>query len=276
MNSELTIIGFGKLGGREITFNSDLDLIFVTLNDPAAEDIKAAERLLKISMSYTKDGMAYRMDTRLRPEGSKGPLVSSIRGLEDYYLKHARTWELQALLKARPVAGDVYACRRFMDMRRNVLIRRGMAVTIDDIKRMRERINRELSRELLSAGIYDVKLGSGGLEDLEFMIQYLQIRNCQNNPGLLVQDTLAAIRRLNINGILNAVDAMMFSDIYIFYRTIETILRLRNESVLKEGSNTFKTMIDIMDTDEEIFLTSFKKRRQWVSDFWSKAGISEV
>src|SRR5208282_816039 len=95
----VSVVSYGKLGGREITFNSDLDIIFLTRNEPSVDDVKAAERMLKIAMSYTKDGMAYRMDTRLRPEGSKGPLVSSLEGLAAYYTHQARLWEWQALLK---------------------------------------------------------------------------------------------------------------------------------------------------------------------------------
>ncbi|MDA8214554.1 MAG: bifunctional [glutamate--ammonia ligase]-adenylyl-L-tyrosine phosphorylase/[glutamate--ammonia-ligase] adenylyltransferase [Nitrospiraceae bacterium] len=263
----LNIIAFGKLGGREIIFNSDLDLIFITLNEPTERDIKAAEKLLRVCTSYTKDGIAYRVDTRLRPEGSKGPLVSSIKGIRDYYLRHAQAWELQALLKARPINGSrthIY----FMDMRKEVLMERGNEITIDDIKKMRERIQRELSKE--TSGTYDIKLGSGGLEELEFIVQYLQLRNCKKHPQLLVQGTLDGISRLNKNGIMKNNDAMMLKETYIFYRTIETILRLRNESFLKEDSSTLQSLANFMNMDGGEILSLLNEKRAWIIDFWNK------
>ncbi len=263
----LNIIAFGKLGGREIIFNSDLDLIFITLNEPTERDIKAAEKLLRVCTSYTKDGIAYRVDTRLRPEGSKGPLVSSIKGIRDYYLRHAQAWELQALLKARPINGSrthIY----FMDMRKEVLMERGNEITIDDIKKMRERIQRELSKE--TSGTYDIKLGSGGLEELEFIVQYLQLRNCKKHPQLLVQGTLDGISRLNKNGIMKNNDAMMLKETYIFYRTIETILRLRNESFLKEDSSTLQSLANFMNMDGGKILSLLNEKRAWIIDSWNK------
>ncbi|MFA5353478.1 MAG: hypothetical protein WC291_04570, partial [Thermodesulfovibrionales bacterium] len=101
----LAVAGLGKLGGREITFNSDLDIIFFTHHDPEGVDVKAAEGIIKTLMSYTREGMAYTVDTRLRPDGNKGPLVASLAGLRDYYFQAAQPWELQALLKARPITG---------------------------------------------------------------------------------------------------------------------------------------------------------------------------
>ncbi len=94
-------------------------------------------------------------------------------------------------------------------------------------------------------GAYDIKLGSGGLEELEFMVQYLQLKNCKDNLQILVQETLDAIKRLNREGILKNNDATMMGKAYVFYRTIEIILRLRNESVLKEGSDTVQSLADI-------------------------------
>lgn len=267
----LNIIALGKLGGREIIFNSDLDLIFVTLNEPSEDDIKAAEKLLRICTSYTKDGIAYRIDTRLRPEGSKGPLVSSVEGIRDYYLEHAQVWELQALLKARPILKTPQLLnpstpKLFMDMRREVLMKRGNEITLSDIKKMRERIQRELSKE--TSGAYDIKLGSGGLEDLEFIVQYLQLKNCKDNPQLLVQGTLNGINRLNKKGILRDNDARMMNEIYLFYRTLETILRLRNESVLKEDSSTLQSLANFMDMDAGKILSFLNEKRGWVRNFW--------
>ncbi len=268
----LIIAGFGKLGGREIIFNSDLDIVFITLNDPEARDIKDAENLLKLLMSYTKDGVAYKVDTRLRPDGSKGPLVSSIKGIADYYLKNAQTWELQALLKARLVSGDTRASRLFVEMKKEVLMKRADEVEIRDIKHMRERIRREISKDAVSEGIHDIKLGAGGIGELEFAVQYLQLRNCTLNPILIVQGTLNAIRLLGDLGILSSLNASALKETYLFYRTIETILRLRNETVLKEGSDTARSAARLMELTEERLQEILDRKRKWVGAFMDKIG----
>ncbi|MDI6801113.1 MAG: bifunctional [glutamate--ammonia ligase]-adenylyl-L-tyrosine phosphorylase/[glutamate--ammonia-ligase] adenylyltransferase [Thermodesulfovibrionales bacterium] len=267
-NDTLFVIGFGKFGGREIIFNSDLDIIFITLNEPSEADTKTAERMLKTLMSYTKEGIAYNIDTRLRPEGTKGPLVSSLKGLGDYYLRNAHVWELQALLKARPITPQLLnpsTPELFMEMRKEVLMKRGAEITLDDIRKMRERIQKELSKEV--SGTYDIKLGSGGLEELEFIIQYLQMKNCAAHPQVLVQGTLNAIRRLNRAGGMKNNDAYIMQDTYLFYRTVETILRLRNESVLKEVSETMRSIAGFMDMNEDKFLVTLHEKRNWIRKF---------
>ena len=266
----ISVVSYGKLGGREITFNSDLDIIFLTRNAPSADDVKAAERVLKIAMSYTKDGMAYKMDTRLRPEGSKGPLVSSLEGLAAYYTHHARLWELQALLKARPITGDNYMNRSFMSMRRKVLLARGGGITVSEIKKMCERIGKELSRESLAAGAYDIKRGTGGLGELEFIVQYLQMKHCGSHPELLVQNTIDAIRRINKAGILNDCDTSMLSETYVFYRNIETMLRLRNEVTLKRNGAALQDLADIVVISSEEILDTLHRRKALVSSMWDR------
>lgn len=264
----LGTIGFGKLGGREITFHSDLDLIFVTPEDPTEEAVRSAEGLVRVVSSYTKDGIAYALDTRLRPQGSKGPLVSSLTGLADYYLKEAQPWEVQALLKARPLSGDNYRAGRFMELRRAVLTGRGRDVTADEVRKMRERIVKELSKESSAAGIYDLKLGSGGLEELEFTIQYLQLSHCAAVPSLLVQGTAPAIDRLGRSGILSPADAAGFKETYGFYRTVETVLRLRTETVVKEESGALPSIAAVIGMAPGAFVEKLKHAKAWVRRRW--------
>ena len=177
---ESAMIGFGKLGGREITFNSDLDIIFASAGDVTEEDTRVAERLIRLLISYTREGAAYRVDMRLRPDGTKGTLVSSMESFRDYYSKNAAFWEFQALLKARPIAGDRKAGQCFLDMAKEILIAHGSSISAADVRGMRERIQKELSKE--TAG-YDIKLGYGGLEELEFTVQYLQLKNCAQHAS---------------------------------------------------------------------------------------------
>ncbi|MBA4372548.1 MAG: bifunctional [glutamate--ammonia ligase]-adenylyl-L-tyrosine phosphorylase/[glutamate--ammonia-ligase] adenylyltransferase [Thermodesulfovibrio sp.] len=233
----LAVIGLGKLGGREITFGSDIDLVFVTQEEATAQEIKAAEKLLSMLTSYTKEGVAYRVDTRLRPEGSKGPLVSSVSAFRKYYDASAQFWELQALLRARPLAGDSGTRRLFMSMAKDALMTRGRDVAASDILHMRQRILQELSREREG---YDIKLGAGGLEELEFTIQFLQLRNCsvvRAGSSVLVQNTMEALRRLALAGKVAPADAELFSAAYLFFRRLESFMRLRGSDILRPGSS---------------------------------------
>jgi glutamate-ammonia-ligase adenylyltransferase len=240
---DIAVISFGKLGGREIAFGSDLDLIFVARDEVTPAQTKAAEKLLRLLISYTRNGIAYPVDVRLRPEGSKGPLVSSTEAFRKYYAEAAAFWEFQALLKARPVAGDMRAGCGFMQMAREALIAYGAKITASDIRQMRERITRELAKE--SAG-YDLKLGPGGIEDIEFMVQFLQLRHCGKFRELLVQSTLAAVRRLEVSGIISAAEGRSLRDAYLFFRTVESLLRLRGEAVLKKDEESLKSASEFM------------------------------
>jgi glutamate-ammonia-ligase adenylyltransferase len=265
---DLAAIGFGKLGGREITFGSDIDIIFVTSGEVKQVETKAAEKFLRMLISYTREGIAYRVDTRLRPEGSKGPLVSSVESFENYYARAAAFWELQALLKARPVAGNVATGRRFLQMAKSVLVARGEDTSASDINAMRERIKRELSKEF--AG-YDIKLGPGGIEEIEFLVQYLQLRNCRRKRLLLVQETMTALERLKDAGILRDRDGDFLKEVYLFYRTLESFLRLRGESILGREKDAVRSAAEFMGFKEgETFVESLEEKRQRTSDITTR------
>lgn len=251
-DEKFAVVGMGKSGGRELTFSSDLDLIFVCEGDVAGRQIKAAEKLLRLLTYYTKDGISYNVDMRLRPDGAKGPLVSAIKPLTDYYLRSAQPWEIQALLKARPIAGDNKTCGGFALMREKILAEKGGVIPAGDIRSMRERIKKELSKEAgpradaEDTGVYDIKLGSGGLEELEFTVQYLQLRNARHYGSLMVQGTLDAIRRLNACGVINDKTSDFMKGSYIFYRTIESLMRLINETVLRPHTATANAVSEFM------------------------------
>ncbi|MEK7238248.1 MAG: hypothetical protein AAB012_02000, partial [Nitrospirota bacterium] len=138
------VFGLGKLGGREITFGSDLDIIFLS---EKSDDLKIAEKLIKTLSTYTDKGIIYNIDMRLRPDGEKGILLNDIEGYRNYYLKSAHPWEIQALLKIRPIAGDRNLTGLFMKMAKEVILKRGIELEIENIKAMRERIIKELSHE---------------------------------------------------------------------------------------------------------------------------------
>lgn len=266
-------IGMGKIGGRELTFDSDLDLIFASEKDMPESHVKVAERLIRLLTSYTQDGMAYRVDMRLRPDGTKGPLVSTLAALSSYYSEAAHFWEFQALLKARPVAGDDRTGCNFMKIREDILKKRGKDVAAADIKAMRERIRKELSREREG---FDIKLGPGGTEELEFAVQYLQLIKGEGLTGLFVQGTLDAIKRLTSAGAVDKKDGFLLREAYIFYRKLESFMRLRGEPVLRKtgkdmaGTATGDASAFMGFGDIEDFLKHLEEKRGFVMGIFEK------
>ncbi len=258
-SDNLTVIALGKLGGREMTFGSDLDIVFVS---GSSEGRTAGEKVMKALTAYTDMGQLYEVDTRLRPEGSKGLLVQDLEGYRNYYLKHAQNWEIQALLKARPVGGDEDLAKEFMEMVKDVILIRGSEMKKDDITAMRERIIKELTDE--SGGI-DVKLGPGGIGEIEFYIQYLQLHNAGRYPEILVQNTTAAMHRLEKKNMLTASGSKMLSDAYGYYRKIETLLRLNEDRIISLDSDMTTMSSKFMSyTDNEEFLKEIKEFRKRV------------
>ncbi len=224
----LSVFGLGKLGGREIIFGSDIDLIFLS---EKPDDLKIVERIIKTLTAYTDRGILYNVDMRLRPDGSKGALLMDIDGYRNYYLKSAHPWEIQALLKLRPLAGDEMLARSFMEMVRKVILKRGEDLKIEDVKTMRERIIMGLSHE--SKGI-DVKLGPGGMEDIEFYVQWLQLQHAKRFPNMIVQNTFSAIRHLMKKRVLNTQNGEDLFTAYRYLRSLETFMRLNEEHVITE------------------------------------------
>jgi glutamate-ammonia-ligase adenylyltransferase len=226
----LSVIAMGKLGGREMTYGSDIDIIFVA-GGPAGERARAAEAVIKKLTSYTDRGVPYSVDLRLRPDGSRGILVNDVEGYGDYYLKSARGWEIQALLKARPVCGDPATLGAYMRMAREAVIGRAGEIGRAEVVAMRKKIIEEASRE--REGL-DLKLGPGGIEEIEFYVQRLQLEN--PSPDVLVQGTGCAIRRLERRGFIGRDAASKLMRAYRHMRGLETFLRLNDaDTVLKPG-----------------------------------------
>ena len=184
---------------------------------------------MKSLTAYTDRGLLYSVDTRLRPDGSKGILVKDIEGYRNYYLNNAQNWEIQALLKARPVGGDETISRLFMEMAKSVVRQRGGSIPRKYISAMRDRIIKELSHE---PGGVDVKLGPGGIEEIEFFIQFLQLNHARSVPEVLVQNTPAAINRLTKKEILNVSDKDILTEAYEYFRKLETLMRLNEEQFI--------------------------------------------
>ncbi|HVO84564.1 MAG TPA: glutamate-ammonia-ligase adenylyltransferase, partial [Syntrophobacteria bacterium] len=209
------ILAFGKLGGRELNYSSDIDLMGIFDDSPTlAAGLGLESSMLKYLFTWvmervtldlsmhTEEGHAYRVDLRLRPYGNAGELVPSLTGLVAYYDKTAALWELQAALKLRPIAGNLSLGFAFLERLRPILLRRRRPEEImQSIERMRSAAIKQGSRTMGPVGL-DVKSGAGGLRDVEFLVQGLQLIHAADYPELLEGNTLAALKRLCDVGLL--------------------------------------------------------------------------
>ncbi len=228
------ILAFGKLGGRELNYSSDIDLvgIFDVPTETAAEIAAfkhlyagVMERVSRDLSRHTEAGYAYRVDLRLRPHGQAGDLVPSLSGLMDYYRDEASLWEIQAALKIRPVAGNPKLGERFLEQLRPLLLeRRDPREVVGSIEALRQAAVRKAGRH--PAGGVDVKSGEGGIRDVEFLVQGLQLIHGPARPGLLSGNTLAALGALEEAGLLpGGVRAQLEQD-YLFLRRVEHCLQI--------------------------------------------------
>jgi glutamate-ammonia-ligase adenylyltransferase len=233
---DFAVLALGGYGARELNIGSDLDLIFAGAEDTGntAPKEKAAEELIRYLSEYTEEGIAYKVDMRLRPDGSKGVLLNSIEGYSNYYLKSAHLWEIQSLLKARPVAGDRNLLRAFEDIKKMIILKRGKEISGSVIENFRKRIIDEISKE--SPGSYDIKNGPGGIKEIEFLVQYLQLSNTKRFTKLPVSNTVAAIKQLSRYALIHKDTKEFLLQSHRFLKTVETILRLNGEDLLKVDS----------------------------------------
>ena len=235
---EMVILGLGKLGGAELNYNSDLDLIFVydapaTLVAAHEQFSKFAQRLITVLQATTREGIVYRIDTRLRPSGRSGPLVSSLEGFRRYHESSAHVWERQALIKARPVAGVAALSAAVADIVGEFVYRAPLRPNeAHEIRRLRRRMERELARE--SREHVNIKTGRGGLVDVEFVTQMLQLSYGVQEPRLRVRSTLEALDVLRDTRVLSADDHALLTDGYRFLRRVENALRLAHDRPVED------------------------------------------
>ena len=219
----LAVIGMGKLGGEELNYSSDIDLLFVTDANAAALS-STGQQLIDALTRPTGEGFLYRVDMRLRPWGRNGPLVSSLAGHIGYLRKHAGLWEKQALLKARVIAGDETVGQEFLRQVRPLIFNTGSDTVQADVRTMKRRIEAQLRRRGRVWG--EVKLGEGSIRDIEFVTQYLQLVHGGQYPDLDTPNTLDALARLSAGGFLSSPEYRVLADGYIFLRTVEHHLQL--------------------------------------------------
>ena len=214
-DARFAVVGYGSLGGEELGFGSDLDLVF--LYEAAADAVstgarpleaarwsaRLAQKVVALLGTMTAAGRLFDVDVRLRPDGAKGLLVSPLAGFADYQHQRAWTWEHQALVRARCAAGEPALCARFDEVRDAVLVApRDAGKLRCDVVAMRARMRNELDRS--TDGRFDIKQGEGGLVDLEFLLQYLVLREAARVPALLgPRDSAGLLDALRDAGLLD-------------------------------------------------------------------------
>src|SRR5205807_7926225 len=244
------VIGMGTLGRRSLSYNSDLDLIFLYDSKTGSDNFsdekscltpfslsvheyftKLAQRLLVVLQLTTREGTVYKIDTRLRPSGSHGPLVSSLAAFREYHRTSSALWERQALVSARGATGD----RSLIAEAESVIeaFVYGKSLSVDDvaeIARLRARMEQELARE--SAERWDLKTGRGGLVDVEFVTEMLQLRFGHEHPKVRARRTEEALEALRAEGILDEEHHHGLVEGYRFLRRVESRLRLERDQAV--------------------------------------------
>src|SRR5262245_20045492 len=233
----LAVIGMGKVGGRERIYVSDVDVVFVADPEAGLRTASAlAAGLMRACSASTAEGSLWPVDAALRPEGNAGALVRTVASHHAYYQRWAKTWEFQALLKARPVAGDLALGQAYIDTVAPLVWsasdRDGF---VQDVQAMRRRVE-----EHIPAGEADrqLKLGRGGLRDVEFAVQLLQLVHGRGDETLRTGSTLDALRALAAGGYVGRADAAQLADTYQFLRSLEhrlQLYRLRRTHILPEA-----------------------------------------
>ena len=234
------VIALGKLGGRELNYSSDIDLMFVyTANgetdgkEPISNKEffkKAANQYTEMLSTYTVEGMCYRVDLRLRPDGSLGEICVSLDGAKSYYQQRARDWELQMLIKARVAAGDRATGEALLDHTAPLTYASSLDFSaVESMSVTRLRIGEKLSARRPRKSGTDVKLAPGGIRDIEFLAQCLQRLHGGREPWVQQGGTLLALSRLNDKGLLSDVEYGQLAAAYTFLRHLEHRLQFEDD-----------------------------------------------
>lgn len=223
----VAIVGMGKLGGRELNYSSDVDVLFVHDGD-THEAERAAREVLATMSATSEDGIVFRTDANLRPEGRSGPLTRAVDSYVSYYEKWGRNWEFQALLKARPVAGNDDLGGQLVTATRPFVWPESLDPdAVREIRAMKERSEAITGRRGLADR--ELKRGRGGIRDIEFAVQLLQLVHGRHDDSVRSPTTLDALAALAAGDYVEARDAEHLAEAYRFLRTVEHRLQLYDE-----------------------------------------------
>ena len=258
------VIAYGKLGGLELGYGSDLDMVFIHAGTTGRTDgnhpiensqffARLGQRVVHTLSTHTAAGKIYEIDMRLRPSGSSGILVSHFASYRQYQSQDAWTWEHQALLRTRAIIGDKHLTRWFHQTRKEILTRpREKESLQEDVRNMREKMRSALLKP--HQDIFDIKQDRGGIVDIEFLVQYLVLLHAHQYPELVTfSDNVRQIRSLAETGILKENTAHVLRRAYLVYRATTHRLNLREKSAILPG-NTFLDLRDRIKEMWNIFL----------------------
>jgi len=230
---DLVVVAMGKLGGRELNVSSDIDLVFVHPDTKARpfepeRDERTGRRLIALLADVTEDGFAFRVDMRLRPYGDSGALVCSLEALEAYFVAQGREWERYAWIKARAVSGGEADRRALEQVVRPFVYRKYLDYgTLDAMRRLHAEVRRDVARRELAD---HVKLGPGGIREIEFIVQALQLVRGGRDPELTERATLGVLRLLARKNLLPERAAAELGDAYVFLRNVEHRLQYLDDA----------------------------------------------
>lgn len=290
------ILALGKFGGMELNFSSDIDIMYLyesngSTTEPAAGGesaagggitlhqffIKAAEVVTRLIGEVTEDGFVFRVDLRLRPDGSRGPLANSMRALETYYESWGQTWERAALIKARPASGSRDLGDRIIRMLKPFVYRKYLDfVTVEEVKELKNRI--DLSLKVKRDHLWDVKLGEGGIREIEFIIQSHQLIFGGKNPRIREVNTMKALAALRQEGYLSPGEEELLAAAYRFLRNLEhriQMLRGMQTQMLPGDEDLHKVAYLMGFHDSKEFLRELGAKRKEVRSIFEKLFAEE-
>ncbi len=251
--ADFAVLGMGKLGGAELNYHSDLDIIFIYEGEGENRPVEGtdperfrsltnpeyfarlAQRVISVLTLMTREGCVYQIDTRLRPSGNQGPLVTSLAAYRRYHQDTAQVWERQALTKARVVAGPTDFAARIEALNQELVYERPVPEGLaEEIARLRGRMETEIAKE--GAETFNIKTGRGGMVDVEFLVQYLQLLHGGTKPALRQNGTMKALDELHREKLLDEADYQALSSGYQFLRRLENKLRILHDHSISELS----------------------------------------
>ncbi len=239
-DATFTVLALGKLGGRELNYSSDIDLMFLYSDNGETSGPqkftnkeffkKVANQLTSLLSTYTAAGMCYRVDLRLRPEGTLGDVCISLAAAKEYYARRARDWELQMLIKARVAAGDKAVGQALLDSVESSIYATTVDFsTIETMSEARERIREKIAQRKLKKNDLDVKLTRGGIRDIEFLVQCMQRLHGSREASVRSGSTLFALSRLHDKHLLSEREWSGLTSAYQFLRHLEHRLQIEDD-----------------------------------------------
>ncbi len=265
------VLGMGKLGGRELNFSSDVDLIFAYADDGESHHeqfVRLAQKLVQALSESTADGFVFRVDTRLRPHGASGPLALSFDAMEQYYQVHGRGWERYAFIKARAVAGDRTAGEELLARLKPFVYRKYLDYgTLESLRGMKALIEREVARRGMEANI---KLGPGGIREIEFIAQAMQLIRGGREPALQERALLPVLDRLTTAGHVEPSARDVLSEAYVFLRNTEHRLQMvadaQTHALPADDQGRLRLAFSMGFADWPAFDTALNRHRQKVQE----------